>query len=80
MLFDLSLIEEAEKKPLEQKEIESIKQAKQERLEQINHYIKALEALKSNAELNALAGSYPAYPKSLETLMESKEANVYSSI
>ncbi|HHF0524011.1 TPA: hypothetical protein ACTUT5_000231 [Legionella anisa] len=68
LIFDLSLIRE--ETPL--------KQAKQERLKQINDYIAQLESLKTNTVLNSLNGDYPAYPEPLKTLMQNNDSNLYS--
>jgi hypothetical protein len=76
LILDLELIKNTKASPIKQKDIDSIKQAKEERLDQINQYIKALEKLKINQELNKLKGKHPTYPIPVELLMESKESNV----
>ena len=55
-----------------------LKQAKEERLEQINDYIVAITAVQNNPELNALNGEYPTYPASLTTVMQEEQSNLYS--
>ena len=68
LVFDLSLL--SGDSPL--------KQPKEERLQQINDYIAAIEALKNNRELDSLNGEYPAYPASLQTVMQEEQSNLYS--
>ena len=55
-----------------------LKQPKEERLQQINDYIAAIEVLQNTAELNSLNVEFPAYPASLKTVMQEKQANLYS--
>ncbi len=56
----------------------ALKQPKEERLEQINHYILAMEALQHHPVLNTLNGEFPAYPEPLKTLMQEEDTNLYS--
>ncbi len=55
-----------------------LKQPKEERLQQINYYITAIEAMQNHPELNALSGAFPAYPASLKTVMQAEQSNLYS--
>jgi len=55
-----------------------LKQPKEKRLQQINDYIAAIEAVQRNPELNTLSGEFPAYPASLQTVMQEEQSNLYS--
>ena len=56
----------------------SLKRPKEERLQQINDYIAAIEAMQNNPELNALNGEHPTYPASLKIVMQEEQSNLYS--
>ena len=68
LAFDLSLLASDS----------SLKQPKEERLQQINNYIAAIEAVQNNPELNTLSGAFPAYPVPLQTVMQEEQSNLYS--
>lgn len=53
---------------------------KQERLEQINQYIAAIEAILTSNVLNSLDLAFPAYPEALKKLMEHEDSNLYSIV
>ncbi|MFI4962245.1 MAG: SidC, partial [Legionellales bacterium] len=54
---------------------------KQERLIQINAYLKVTTHLEQHKELNCLNGSFPSYPRPLEALMQARAtSNLYSLI
>ena len=55
-----------------------LKLPKEERLQQINDYIAAIEALQNHPELNTLSGAFPAYPAPLKTVMQEEQSNLYS--
>lgn len=68
--FDLSLV----------MEIPELKQQKQVRLDQINHYIVLINTIQSNEVLNTLDSQSPAYPEPLQTLMRERHTNLYSMV
>ncbi len=54
---------------------------KQERLTQINAYLKVITALENHKELECLKQNYPSYPRPLEALMQNREtSNLYSMV
>ena len=68
LAFDLSLLASDS----------SLKQPKEERLQQINNYIAAIEGVQSNRKLNTLNGEFPAYPVPLKTVMQEEQSNLYT--
>ena len=68
--FDISLL------PAESE----LKDQKQDRLNQIDEYIKLIEKIQSNEDLNTLSVQFPAYPAPLQTLMREKDSNLYSMV
>ncbi|CEG56600.1 SidC [Legionella fallonii] len=54
---------------------------KQERLTQINAYLKVITALEHHKELECLNQGFPSYPRPLEELMQNREtSNLYSMV
>jgi hypothetical protein len=57
-----------------------LKQQKQDRLKQINEYLKLLETVEKSGVLNSLTQVFPEYPSPLATLLEEKRSNLYSMV
>ncbi|WP_065236327.1 SidC, partial [Legionella santicrucis] len=56
-------------------------QQKQERLAQIDAYMKVLVSVENHPELNCLNADFPSYPRPLEELMQDrKTSNLYSMV
>ncbi|MDP1604208.1 MAG: hypothetical protein Q8M03_13190 [Legionella sp.] len=68
--FDMLLIDEHSE----------LKSQKQERLEQINQYTAAIEAILNSDVLNSLNLAFPAYPDALKMLMEHEDSNLYTIV
>ncbi|CEG58306.1 hypothetical protein [Legionella fallonii] len=59
----------------------SLTQQKQERLVQIDAYLKVLVSVENHPELSCLNAGFPSYPRPLEELMQDRDtSNLYSMI
>jgi len=67
--FDISLLDD-----------NAIKTQKEERLSQINQYIRAVEAVLNSTVLNPLNLSFPEYPRALQEIMKKETANLHSMV
>ncbi|MGC1181762.1 SidC [Legionella sp.] len=58
-----------------------LRQQKQERLNQINAYLKVVGFVEKHPELNCLNSSFPSYPRPLESMMQDRAtSNLYSIV